>query len=157
MQERIPSAKFQGIGRLANHSLKFHKHSLDGSGKCSVQAGATGLSPVYGVLYKMRKDEQSKLHAYEGVGQGYEVGYVDIESDFGTIAAFTYIAHDRWIDDDLVPYHWYKSLVLEGAQYFNLPDEYVKQISLQPSKSDPDQERDALHQRILMRLDTSLG
>ena len=38
LRERVPSARPVTVARLAGHSLRWHKVSMDGSGKCDVEA-----------------------------------------------------------------------------------------------------------------------
>lgn len=38
LRERVPSARPVAVARLAGHSLRWHKVSIDGSGKCDAEA-----------------------------------------------------------------------------------------------------------------------
>ena len=60
-----------------------------------------------------------------------------------------YGAPAGYIDDSLLPYHWYKQLVVQGARYHRLPETWLALLQQVESRQDPDRERDALHQRIL--------
>lgn len=54
---------------------------------------------------------------------------------------YTYFAQQSHIVDNLKPYHWYKKLVILGAQYFIFPDSYISSIEAVESMQDHDPKR----------------
>ncbi len=153
MRDRVPSCEFVGIGTLLNFSLRFHKRSPDGSGKCSIIEEPGNLQPVLGVIYTMKESEKEHLDFFEGVGHGYEVKQLEVLQDRTvTHSVFTYCAQKAWIDNELLPYDWYKSLVLQGAEYFNFPAHYIASLRKQKMTLDTDSVRSVAHQKILNRL-----
>ncbi|MBN2270533.1 MAG: gamma-glutamylcyclotransferase [Sedimentisphaerales bacterium] len=147
LRERVPSCKFVTLGVLKSHKLRFHKKSKkDESGKCN--AFYTGLQQdeVLGVVFEIDSEEKSDLDKAE---RGYEAKYVKVHCGDITIEALTYIAAASVIDDSLIPYTWYKDLVLDGANEHNLPRAYIEQIERIPAKADSDKSRDQKNRRII--------
>ena len=46
-----------------------------------------------------------------------------------------------FIEDNCLPFEWYKALVIAGALEHKLPEEYVRLLREYPSIEDSDQER----------------
>ena len=115
--------------------LQWHKVAKDGSGKCDI-AVARDDSLVYGVLYEIPAHEKKNLDQAEGLGSGYEEKQVSIEMGATTQQATAYYA--TRIDQRIVPFTWYKALVVAGAVEHGLPAEYVESLRATPAKQDPD-------------------
>src|SRR5438105_12786261 len=114
LRERMSSCKPIGIATLPGHAIRFHKRSVDKSGKCNAFASG-GDSSVIGVLFSFDPAERAKLDKAEGVGNGYEHAMVTVINDEGRRRkVLTYLAASDHIDDDLKPYSWYKDFVLVG-------------------------------------------
>ncbi len=143
LRKRMPSCKPLGTAILPGHTLRFHKRSTDGSGKCNALADG-GDDSVIGILFSFDPSERSKLDEAEGVGKGYEHAMVTVINDKGRRRkVLTYIATADSIDDVLKPYSWYKDFVLAGAAEHNLPEEYVAEhIMSVEAIEDPDEARD---------------
>lgn len=139
--DRAPSAKFLTIAKLPGHVLKFHKRSKDGSGKCNALETGNPVDEVYGVVFEIDEADKPGLDMAEGRGKGYEEKMVDLNSLNSTLTAHTYIADADYIDDSLLPYSWYKDLVIAGAKQHSLPREYIRQLQAVESQKDPDSER----------------
>ena len=135
LRERAPSARPVGTGFISEHRLTFDKVSTDGSGKCDAEK--TGLSDdrVYGVVYKMDDSDKPALDHAEGLGHGYAEKSVTVITDGGLRTASTYYATHK--DKSLMPYHWYKKLVLAGAREHSLPVDYVAGIESVESVKTP--------------------
>jgi hypothetical protein len=95
---------------------------------------------------------RARLDRFEGVGRGYEDAAIEVACDGGSVVCFTYLAQPGHIDEALRPFHWYKALVLAGAEYHGLPAAYVRHIRGVLSAEDPDPARRALHGDLLSRL-----
>lgn len=144
MKERVPSARPITTAVLRAHALRFHKRSVDGSGKADAYATGHPADVVWGVVYEIDGAEKGKLDKVEGLGSGYAEKTVAVEAPDGAEhEAEVYFATN--IDTSLVPYGWYKRYVLEGARQQGLPDHYVDGIEAQESQNDPDQERACKH------------
>lgn len=131
MLERIPEAVFDEIACLSGWRLVWDKISKDGSGKANLQKEENGK--VWGVVYRIPAEKTSKLDKVEG---GYQ--RIDVEVQLRNQdkrLVFTYVSEKR--DANLVPYAWYKALVLEGAQEHSLPNEYIELIKQVVAKPNP--------------------
>lgn len=143
LRERMPSCRPLGVATLPGHTLRFHKRSVDRSGKCN--AFATGNEDsVIGVLFSFDPAERAALDRAEGVGNGYEHATVTVVNDKGRRRkVLTYLATPDYIDDSLKPYGWYKEFVLEGGREHGLPPGYIAEyIQSVEAIDDPDKSRD---------------
>ena len=123
--------------RLHEHSLRFHKKSVDGSAKCDILHSRDCNDVVHGVLFNIDVRDKRILDGFEGLGNGYEEKQVRIyRPDGGVVVATTYYA--THIDASLQPYHWYKEHVLRGAREHALPSGHIATIEAVESIDDPD-------------------
>ncbi len=53
------------------------------------------------------------------------------------------------IDENLIPYHWYKAFIVSGAKENKLPASYVIALEKIPSEQDPNEERRLMNRTIL--------
>ena len=137
LSERISSAKLIGTSFLPDWSLRFHKRSLDKSGKCNIVSGSSG---IHVAIYDISIADKTTLDKIEGLG----TGYVEISlavPDIGECKS--YAAEDSYIDNTLDPYDWYKELVLIGARAHNFPVEYIDKIDAVIARQDLDSRRSA--------------
>lgn len=139
LRERCPSAKPLGVAELIGFELRWHKRSADGSGKCDIVAGATPETRVLGVLYEIASKEKSELDRAEGLGNGYAEIEVEVISKGSPARAKAYQA--TAVQQDPIPYSWYRELVVAGAKEHGLPAAYIAQLEAIPAKEDPDRER----------------
>lgn len=137
LANRIASAQLIDIGYLSEWSLRFHKRSVDNSGKCSIRAGSDG---VHFAIFEISDEDKLTLDAIEGVGVGYSEISLSIP---GCGNCVSYIAKNSHIEDSLQPYDWYKELVLLGARFHGFPDGYLQQIESISTIRDPDPARSA--------------
>jgi len=144
--QRVQSTQIYTTAVLPGHELRFHKNGADGSAKANAFFTNDEEHRVHGVLYKMMATERHLLDQCEG---GYDRHEVEVLTNAGPMAAFTYIAHPEQLDEDLMPFHWYKAYVQQGAQQHELMPDYVARIGAQHSIDDPDQTRQAEHFNIL--------
>ncbi len=89
-------------------------------------------------IYELPLSEKHLLDAAEGLGEGYDQTKFQVTVADVTFNVFTYIAAATHVSDDLLPYDWYKSMIVEGARYHAFPDEYVRGFELQSCIPDPD-------------------
>jgi len=132
LTERISSARLITTCFLPNWSLHFHKRSEDASGKCNILSAGEG---VHVAIFDISAADKITLDGIEGVGLGYSEIVLSIP-EFGDCE--TYVADESYIDDSLVPYDWYRELVLIGARTHGFPDDYLKSIESIPARYDPD-------------------
>jgi cation transport regulator ChaC len=143
LRKRMPSCKPLCIATLSGHALRFHKRSIDKSGKCNAFASGNDNS-VIGVLFSFDPAERAKLDKAEGVGSGYEHALFTVINDKGRRRkVLTYLATPDQIDDSLRPYSWYKDFVLAGGREHGLPPEYIAEyIQSVEAVEDPNKTRD---------------
>lgn len=133
--ERVPDARFLGTDWLDGWSLRFHKRSVDGSAKCNIEPGGSGVAIA---VYELGTRCKKTLDVIEGVGRGYECEDI-IAPEFGP--CFAYIAADSHIDLSLRPYDWYLQLVVLGCKSLGLAANYTAGIQKVGATFDPDPER----------------
>lgn len=128
LHDRITSADKISTVTLRYHQLLFHKASeRDGSAKCDAFQTTNHHHRIHGVLFEIASTDKKTLDHYEGLGNGYETKYVNVELPDGSqLEAFTYFA--THIDSSLKPFDWYKEHVLVGARENELPIEYIESI-----------------------------
>lgn len=143
MRGRVPSAKRIGTALLPGHALRWHKRGADGSGKCTIAIAPKDPVGVHGILYRLPANEKSQLDLTEGLGRGYDEASVTVETPAGLREATTYMAAHSHIDDSLMPYSWYRDLVIEGASEAGISDDYVLRLATVRTQPDPDAGREA--------------
>ncbi len=149
LRTRAPSARAVGRVELEGWDLRFHKRSVDGSGKCSLVRAAE--TTAHGVVYDLAAADRPALDEAEWLGAGY--GELELAVSLGgaETAVFTYLAQPSHVDDTLEPYRWYLDLVVAGAREHGLPAEYVGRLEAVEARSDPDPVRAAENRRLLTR------
>jgi len=125
--ERLEQVRLLSSAHLGDYRLVFHKQGRDGSGKCDI-VPARGAR-VLGALYEISRDALLKLDRIEG--RGYRrvrvrvaAGPAGTEHD-----AWTYRARPVARVAGAQPMTWYRDLVLAGAQYHQLPKEYIAELA----------------------------
>jgi gamma-glutamylcyclotransferase (GGCT)/AIG2-like uncharacterized protein YtfP len=152
LSERVPSARLIGTVQLAGCRLQFHKRGGDSSGKCNIVHSGNVQDHVHGALYRMAAAHKFDLDQIEGVGCGYRDRPLRLTCLDRRYSCFTYIAEPTHIDDDLKPYHWYKALVVHGAEYLHLPGDYIAGLHAVDALEDPDGVRRADHEALVARM-----
>jgi hypothetical protein len=146
LRERVPLARFLGSSWLDGWSLNFHKRSVDGSAKCNIVPGGSGVAIA---IYELQPGCKHTLDGIEGVGQGYHCEQLDAPG-FGP--CFAYIAADSHIDRSLQPYDWYVQLVVLGCKRLGLPASYIASIQEIITTIDPDPERRRVNRIMVEKL-----
>lgn len=149
LRDRTPSARPEGIGFVEGYRLTFDKASKDGSGKADIEATGKSTDRVYGVLFRIQLPEEVDLDRAEGLNNGYCKDSVSvIKAESVVESAKTYIATQK--KPALVPYHWYKAIVIAGAVEHRLPSAYIEWLRAVISQPDPDPERRAKNEALLL-------
>lgn len=141
LRTRVPSAVNPTRYALRKHRLRFHKKSIDCSGKCNVVATGSEADVVHGVLFDIDNAEIAELDKAEGVGCGYRRDEITLLLDGLEIRAFVYVAEKDAIGEALVPYRWYYDLVVTGSEQHSLPSDYVAGLRAIPFAQDPEPDR----------------
>ena len=146
MADRAPSAKPVGIGYVEGRRLTFDKVSQDGSGKCDAEATGKKTDRVYGVIFEIALTDKAALDKAEG--KGYAEERVEVVTVAGKVQIETYIATKKV--PVLRPYHWYKAITVAGAVEHELPKDYVEWLRAFESIEDPNAERRARREALLL-------
>lgn len=145
LQQRTPSARLVGTSAIAHYSLRFHKRGYrDFSGKCNLVPQFDSV--VHVAIYDISSREISLLDKAEGAGAGYDRTTLAVEG-FGECV--TYLASASHIDETLMPFSWYKSLVLVGCEQLAFPIDYVEKILAIESIVDSVESRHYLHMKLV--------
>ncbi|MGA1476131.1 MAG: gamma-glutamylcyclotransferase family protein [Prochlorothrix sp.] len=153
--DRCPSATPLTTGFLAGHCLMFHKLGRDGSGKCDVLPTGNLGDRVYGAVFRIAIGDRQNLDRVESLGIGYRAVWVTVQTPRSPILALAYRALQT--QDNLLPFEWYRQLVIAGAQEHRLPTTYLNQICQVPSIPDPDPWRHQHHINLLTPKDPPNG
>jgi len=159
LQKVVPDATCLGVAKIMGYKLFFHsKGHEDPSGKCNIVPVKDPSCEVYGAVYEISARDRHLLDKDQSLGCGSQdvtlkIFPVKEESDLvafnSGVFAFTYIAHKENIFEDLVPYHWYKEMVLSGAREHHLPSEYIHHLEQYAVTYDPNVQRANRQKRYL--------
>lgn len=128
-----------GVATLADHSVAFAKRSVDNSGKATL-APATGRT-AYGVAFQMAASELKILDDIEGPGYRRIEVSVDVsgrprgDRASTSLTATTYVAGTH--EDGLLPYDWYRNLILAGSEEHGLPPGHIAALRQLQTQADP--------------------
>lgn len=128
MESCIPSSKVIGCARIPDKRLVFNKKSVDSSTKANLADSAGDV--VWGILYEFDRKELDKSDRVEGGYQRYAVQVLTDQNKY--VTAFTYIS--KKIVSNILPYEWYKKLIIEGAYEHQLPKDYIEYLKILSSK-----------------------
>lgn len=114
------------IAHVAGRRLTFYKIGTrkndSKNGKCDICIDPDPNAIVYGVLFEIPESQFDELNTYE---KGYSSIELVVHSP--TLGAVTAIAHVAdTTDATLIPYDWYRDLVLEGALQHGIPEPYIR-------------------------------
>lgn len=133
MRGRCPSARFVCRAKLCDHRLAFTRKSRDRECGVADVLPAQGYS-VWGVVYQIDERDIGCLDKSEGFRPGRPVEenaylrtecHVFAEGDVEKPLLVTiYIANKQ--EKPPLPNTEYKRLIVEGAKYWHLPEEYIK-------------------------------
>ncbi len=145
LRERVPSATRKQIGHLKDHTVTFHKISVDGSGKATLTHSCG--EEAHGCVFAISRDEKSSLDSAEGMGYDEKAVLVQVGPEL--FEAFTYVAAPSHLDQALQPYDWYVALVEAGAREHQLPEWVIEAYSSAERKTDKNVDRAEKAWRIL--------
>ena len=149
LRARTPSATFVCTARLHGYTLRFWKRGRDDSGKATIIPSEQPHDQVIGVVYEIDEPERADLDRAEDLGHGYDSIEVRLAGREGDLDAFTYRARPSHLDRSLMPFDWYRDLVIAGAVEHGLPEAYIGRLRQVRATSDPDPDRAALHRRLI--------
>ncbi len=143
LQKRCKTANFLGVAVTHGYTLAFSKKSkIDGSGKATIAITANDDTALYGALFEIDLSERLSLNKFEGPDYDskdeFVVRRVDNDEE---LTVTTYIAKHDAIEKNLMPYDWYKQLIVAGAWQGKFPDFYLVRMNAIESIPDPCPER----------------
>lgn len=144
LRRRTPSAGLVGTCELRGWRLSFEKRGQDGSAKATIAPARDGR--VHGAVYEIAAAEKPALDRIEGLNRGYHADLLDLP---GLGEVWTYRAETEYTDRSLLPFRWYRDLVVLGARFHRFPPSYVRPIAAIAAADDPDPERQREHDGIL--------
>lgn len=145
LQQRSPSARLIGTGAIAHHTLRFHKRGYrDFSGKCNLISQPESVA--YVAIYDVPNYEMNLLDKAEGAGAGYDKTTIPV-GDFGDCVI--YLAAPEHIDESLLPFGWYKALVVSGCEQLAFPAGYIKRIQAVKAVKDEVGDRCNFHTNLV--------
>lgn len=151
LKERVPSATKICNASIEGYKFSFNKRSnVDGSAKGNIQSTNSNDDKVWGVIFEIDEADKSGLDEVEGLGKGYNEQQIDLLDDNGNpISAQVYVADAGTINNELLPFDWYKAFVITGAEQNDLPVEYIQMIKNTIAKADKNVERSKKQQATL--------
>ncbi len=155
LAERVPSARLVCSVLLDGYCLAFNKRGMDDSAKCNLFQSDDVLAKAHGAIFRMSARHKGILDRFEGKGRGYEEMKIKVTLKERRYDCFSYTAQPDYIDDCLIPFGWYQRLVILGAEYHALPEDYISALRKVPSRRDPDPERLAKNEALIGRLITA--
>jgi len=132
---RIASARYQMVGRLPGHDLRFHKRGRDGSGKADAFRTESGDDAVWDALIRIDPAQVPELDRHE---PDYErrVRPIEVPSAGTSYEAHTYVALPPVRDPSLRPFAWYRDMVVEGGTARGLPANYLDRMARTAVRAD---------------------
>lgn len=132
-----------GVGYLARYDLRFHKRSQDRHGDPIASAKADALytrragDRVWGVVFRVERSRLPLLDEAEGRGHGYRRVRRRITLGGERLWTWVYLATE--VTQGLVPYDWYRRLMLDGLRSWRgIPKQYIQRTETQvPRRPDP--------------------
>jgi gamma-glutamylcyclotransferase (GGCT)/AIG2-like uncharacterized protein YtfP len=133
MRQRCPSSRFVGIAVLRDHRLAFTRKSVNRD--CGVaDVVAEDGAHVWGVVFEIADLDVGKLDASEGFRPERDQNsyyrhecmvFLDGE-DQRPLTVSAYFGNPQ--PNSPLPNVAYKSLILAGARYWHLPEEYIREL-----------------------------
>ena len=139
----VPSARKVTNAYLQEYRFAFNKTSRrDGSAKGNIMPTGNSEDAVWGVLFEIQDRDKHALDREEGLGYGYNEMIVSTTTlDNKIVHALAYIADSSAIEDNLLPFDWYRDMVITGAARNELPERYINKLKQFPCKADNDEIR----------------
>ncbi len=127
MRGVCPGSRFVTIGKLPDYRLDFTRFSkVRGGGVADIVHDSD--SEVWGVVYAVPETDLDALDEKEGVaGRAYERKHVEILTPSSeSLPVTTYSVVDK--GGPFAPKPEYSGLIVGGARYWSLPQQYVTSL-----------------------------
>lgn len=140
LRARCPSARFVGRAEAPGVCLVMNKIGRDGSGKATLVPGGPG-DRVFGALYDILLSDRDALDRVEGGYTRIDDFEVDPHEGGGPMTVTVYVAMPPATAPGLLPFDWYRDLIVAGACERGFPRAYVEKIGRFEARPDPDETR----------------
>jgi gamma-glutamylcyclotransferase (GGCT)/AIG2-like uncharacterized protein YtfP len=125
MQRRCPSAKFVCVARLPDYRFAIARHSrLRNCGTANIFAEPD--SEVWGIVYEVADQDLITLDGFEDGYCRERVFVFRMDDGRRPLECLVYVAPRE--DDPPCPNAEYKRLIVEGAQYWRIPQIYLAML-----------------------------
>ena len=102
------------------------------------------------MVFDFDPSQKKALDTAEGLGYGYQEKVVEVLMEGKAIKVYIYVADDKYIDDSLPVYTWYKDFVMMGAEEHGLPGHCIAAAAAKDAIKDPDTKRDNLERSKIL-------
>lgn len=147
LQRRVSSASPLDVIQISGYRLTFDKFSRDGSGKCNALYTGKPEDVLNCALYEIERSQKPLLDRAEGLGFGYFQAEFPLARD-SRRTAFIYLSHPAYRRSQILPFSWYRELVLRGAEHHEFHPSYVERIRQVRSTEDWNKTRNRKMMRI---------
>lgn len=126
---RCPGSIFLCRARLEGFSLTFDQYQEEWKGTVASIKLADGEGSVWGLIYCVKPEDWEKLDQYEEVPVRNRRVRVPVHTAYGLICADCYQSIPG---DKRLPSRSYLDKIVNGANYFGLPQKYIRQVKSLP-------------------------
>lgn len=151
LKVNVPSARKIANAYLGGYVFSFNKVSKkDGSAKGNITWTGNAEKVVWGVVFEISERDKAALDREEGLGNGYNEITVSVITDKKeTMEVLVYIADKSAIQQNLLPFDWYRDMVVTGAETNGLPESYIEDLKNFAFIKDNDETRRNLKYKII--------
>ena len=151
LKERVLSAIKVCNASVEGYKFSFNKRSnVDGSAKGNIHQTNDVTDKVWGVVFEIAETDKSGLDEVEGLGKGYNEQQIELFDEKGNaVQAQVYVTDSGAINNDVLPFDWYKAFVVTGAEQNNLPADYTETLKNATAKADKNAQRSQKQLAIL--------
>ena len=140
-----------GIAELSGYRFDFNKQShKDESAHANIVATQNAKDKVYGVVYEFSDSNKEALELAENVPYGYHAETISVVCQRQKLDVVTYLSDNpQFLKEGLVPFTWYKAMIVRGAKDHELPKQYIQFLEAFTAGEDSDTGRAKIHARFL--------
>lgn len=142
LRKRTPSAVKVSNASIKGYQFKCNKISNTGSSKGNIVFTNRPEDEVWGVIFEIDDNEKKALDDAEGLGQGYNETKLTVTDTLNQSQLVqVYVADPTAVNDNLLPFDWYKEFIVSGAVSNELPNVYTDNLKVMDSVIDTDEKR----------------
>ncbi|MFZ5632220.1 MAG: gamma-glutamylcyclotransferase family protein [Bacillota bacterium] len=126
---RCPGSRFLCRGRLEGFGLTFDQYLEEWQGTVASIKFSEAESSVWGVLYCIKPEDWQKLDEFEDVPRHNRRVRVPVHTAYGLFCAECYQSVPG---DKRLPSKRYIGKIIRGAEFFGLPQKYIRLVKSLP-------------------------